>query len=66
MILAEGEGRFRPVEVELGREAGGNSEILKGLSEGMQVVASGQFLIDSEANLRSALEQLDDRSGSKK
>jgi Cu(I)/Ag(I) efflux system membrane fusion protein len=48
-------GRYTPVPVELGRELGGKLEVLKGLSEGQQVVASGQFLIDSEASLSGAL-----------
>jgi Cu(I)/Ag(I) efflux system membrane fusion protein len=34
------------------------TEILSGLSGGEKVVASGQFLIDSEANLSGALERL--------
>jgi len=53
VIVAESEGKFRPHEVELGVESGGKSEIRKGLSEGDKVVVSGQFLIDSEANLRA-------------
>lgn len=43
--------RYRPVEVELGAAADGRVAILHGLSAGQQVVASGQFLIDSEASL---------------
>ena len=50
MLSAPG-GRFRPAEVRTGREAGGRTEVLAGLSEGEQVVASGQFLLDSEASL---------------
>jgi len=50
MVAGEG-GRFQPVEVQLGREDGDRTEILAGLSEGQKVVASGQFLIDSEASL---------------
>jgi Cu(I)/Ag(I) efflux system membrane fusion protein len=53
VILAEGEGRFRQQEVEIGFESGGRTEIRKGLSEGDRVVVSGQFLIDSEASLRA-------------
>ena len=45
-------GRYRPVEVELGPEVGERIVVRKGLEAGQQVVASGQFLIDSEANLR--------------
>lgn len=51
VMLAEPKGRFRPVEVRIGREAGGQIEILAGLSQGQKVVASGQFLLDSEASL---------------
>jgi membrane fusion protein, copper/silver efflux system len=51
VMLGAPDGQFRPAEVRTGREAGGKTEILAGLSEGEQVVASGQFLIDSEANL---------------
>ena len=50
MLAAEG-GRFQPVEVQLGREDGDRSEILSGLTDGQKIVASGQFLIDSEASL---------------
>ncbi len=59
VIVAEGEGMFRPVEVVAGGEAGGKTEILKGLQPGQTVVASGQFLIDSEASLRTALERFE-------
>lgn len=58
VILAEEEGRFRPVEVTTGMEADGKTEVLRGLEPGQQVVASGQFLIDSEASLRGALNRL--------
>jgi Cu(I)/Ag(I) efflux system membrane fusion protein len=52
VMVAQGEGGFAPVEVELGSEANGHSEIRKGLEAGQKVVVSGQFLIDSEASLR--------------
>jgi len=58
VILAEGEGRFRPVAVLTGLEQGEQTEIRTGLRLGDRVVVSGQFLIDSEANLRGALERL--------
>lgn len=51
VMLAEDGGHFRPVEVRLGAEAHGQVQILAGLSVGQQVVASGQFLLDSEASL---------------
>lgn len=50
MLALEG-GSYRPAEVRLGREGGGKTEILQGLSVGEKVAASGQFLLDSEASL---------------
>ncbi|HEY8330408.1 MAG TPA: efflux RND transporter periplasmic adaptor subunit [Pseudomonas sp.] len=52
VMLAEDAGRFRPVEVRPGAESYGRTVVLSGLEEGQQVVASGQFLLDSEASLR--------------
>ena len=52
VMVAEGEGRFRPVDVDIGREAGGQTEIRRGLDLGQKVVVSGQFLLDSEASLK--------------
>jgi membrane fusion protein, copper/silver efflux system len=64
VVLAEatedGKQRFRPVDVETGAESGGMSEIRKGLEPGMKVVVSGQFLIDSEANLKTTMARLED------
>ncbi len=51
VMLALDQGRYRPAEVQTGRETGDQTQILAGLSEGEKVVASGQFLIDSEASL---------------
>jgi RND family efflux transporter MFP subunit len=55
VIQALGDGRFRPVVVETGLAAGGQVQILEGLSGGESVVTSAQFLIDSEARLSGAL-----------
>ncbi|MHA3795589.1 efflux RND transporter periplasmic adaptor subunit [Sphingomonas sp. YL-JM2C] len=51
VMLALANGRYRPAEVRTGRESGDDTEILAGLNEGEKIVASGQFLIDSEASL---------------
>ena len=51
VVLALPDGRYRPAEVRTGREGGGKTEILAGLARGEKVVASGQFLLDSEASL---------------
>jgi Cu(I)/Ag(I) efflux system membrane fusion protein len=58
VIVADDATHFRPAVVGVGAEHGGRSEILGGLQSGQTVVASGQFLIDSEANLRSAFDDL--------
>jgi membrane fusion protein, copper/silver efflux system len=58
LILATPDGAYRPVEVQLGREAQGKVAILRGVQEGDRVVASGQFLIDSEASLKGVLARL--------
>ena len=51
VMLAKKDGRYQPAEVRTGREGGGQTEILAGLAPGEKVVASGQFLLDSEASL---------------
>ena len=40
-MLAEDDGTFRPVEVEIGIESGGQTEIKRGLRAGQRVVVSG-------------------------
>jgi Cu(I)/Ag(I) efflux system membrane fusion protein len=59
IIVARDGGRFAPTDVEIGRRSGDRIEVRSGLSEGQRVVASGQFLIDSEASLTGALERLE-------
>ncbi|HYC48240.1 MAG TPA: efflux RND transporter periplasmic adaptor subunit [Burkholderiales bacterium] len=59
VIVSEAQGRFRVAEVETGMESGSETEIRKGLQAGERVVVSGQFLIDSEASLRSTLGRLE-------
>jgi Cu(I)/Ag(I) efflux system membrane fusion protein len=58
VIVAQGDGKFAPAEVETGIEADGKTEIRKGLKVGQKVVVSGQFLIDSEASLRGAIARM--------
>jgi Cu(I)/Ag(I) efflux system membrane fusion protein len=60
VIVSEGDGRFAPVEVEVGRESGDETEIAKGLSAGQRVVTSGQFMIDSEASLKGVLARMNE------
>jgi Cu(I)/Ag(I) efflux system membrane fusion protein len=54
VMVATGDGKFAPVDVEAGLEANGMTEIRKGVANGQKVVVSGQFLLDSEASLRGA------------
>ena len=55
VYVAEPGGRFRPVEVEIGEQFDDRIVIRSGLVAGQQIVASGQFLIDSEASLQGVL-----------
>jgi Cu(I)/Ag(I) efflux system membrane fusion protein len=65
VIVADDANHFRPAAVRVGAEHGGRSEILDGLEFGQTVVASGQFLIDSEANLLNAFDDLAGSNDSK-
>ncbi len=60
VMLAEDNGRFRPIEVQAGIESGGQTEIRSGLQPGQRVVVSSQFLIDSEASLKGVEARLND------
>ena len=53
VVVALGDGRFAPVDVEVGLDGNGRTEIRRGLQAGQKIVVSGQFLVDSEANLKS-------------
>ncbi len=63
VIVAEN-GYFRPVAVTIGGEYEDQIAIVKGLEEGQKIVVSGQFLIDSEANLTGVLTNMDGASPS--
>ncbi|NTV95837.1 MAG: efflux RND transporter periplasmic adaptor subunit, partial [Thiobacillus sp.] len=63
VLIAEAAGRFRPVEVKTGMESDGKTLILDGLAGGEKLVVSGQFLIESEANLKGALERMKPAGG---
>lgn len=56
VFLALDHGQFAAREVKLGRRGDGDVyEVLDGLNEGESVVASGQFMLDSESQFRTAL-----------
>jgi RND family efflux transporter MFP subunit len=58
VVVALGEGRFAPRDVELGAEGERRVEVRSGLEPGERIVTSAQFLIDSESNLREAIQKL--------
>ncbi len=58
VIVQTSPGVFEPRQVELGPEGGGEQEVRKGLEPGEVIVTSSQFLIDSESNLKAAIQQL--------
>jgi membrane fusion protein, copper/silver efflux system len=58
VIVARAGGGFDVAEVKIGLEAAGKTAVLEGLEEGQGIVLSGQFLIDSEATLRSTVSRL--------
>jgi Cu(I)/Ag(I) efflux system membrane fusion protein len=58
VIRQSGGGSFDAVNVTPGAVVDDQTEILSGLAEGEAIVLSGQFLIDSEANLKSSVNRL--------
>ncbi|MGH8864865.1 MAG: efflux RND transporter periplasmic adaptor subunit, partial [Burkholderiales bacterium] len=58
VIVASEDGGFDVANVTVGAERDGRSTILSGLHEGQSVVVSGQFLIDSEASLKTTVNRL--------
>jgi RND family efflux transporter MFP subunit len=58
VVVALGQGRFAPRHVTLGAQSDGLIQVLDGLDGGEEVVTSGQFLIDSESNLRAAVQKM--------
>ena len=59
VVLALPNGRFRSQPVKVGIESGDRIAIREGVSAGDLIVASGQFLIDSESNIEAALERME-------
>ena len=53
VVLALGDGKYKSVDVQLGRDFDDVFEVLDGLVEGDEIVTSAQFLIDSESSITS-------------
>jgi Cu(I)/Ag(I) efflux system membrane fusion protein/cobalt-zinc-cadmium efflux system membrane fusion protein len=58
VVVAMDEGHFAPREVGLGAEGDALVQVVSGLRAGERVVTSSQFLLDSESNLRQAIQKL--------
>ncbi|MGV6852374.1 MAG: efflux RND transporter periplasmic adaptor subunit [bacterium] len=58
VVLALGDGKFKSINVELGRFGKDYVEVLSGLAEGDKVVSSAQFLIDSESSKTSDFKRM--------
>lgn len=63
LVIVKRNGSFVPQEVEIGRDYDEWTEVRAGLRPGENVVASGQFLIDSEASLQGFLSRLSSTQG---
>jgi len=59
VVVALGEGRFLAKPVKIGIESGDRVAIRSGISEGEEIVVSGQFLIDSESNIEAAMSRME-------
>jgi len=56
VFIAQGDGRFQPQKVRIGRRLGDSTEILDGLKAGDQVATGATFFLDSESQLRASLQ----------
>jgi len=57
-------GKFDPRTVALGLESERNMyEVISGLNEGDRAVTSGQFMLDSESQLREAIQKMSEPTG---
>ena len=63
VFVALADGSFLPRAVTLGARTGDDDEVLAGLTVGERVVISGQFLLDSESQLREAIQKMLRQSG---
>ena len=62
-VMSLGGGYFDPRDVKLGIASDGLVQVLEGIKEGEKIVVSSQFLIDSESNLKAAIQQMRGHEG---
>jgi membrane fusion protein, copper/silver efflux system len=59
VFVALEEGKFEPRAVVLGAQAQDDMyQVVRGLKEGERIVTSGQFMLDSESQLREAIQKM--------
>jgi RND family efflux transporter MFP subunit len=58
VFVALGDGYFEPRKIEVGAQVDSRYIVLNGLQRGEKIVTSGNFLIDSESKLKSALSDM--------
>jgi RND family efflux transporter MFP subunit len=63
VFIALGDGRFDPRAVKVGRRTGAEIEIVSGVQEGEQVATGAAFFLDSESQLRAAIQSYQAPSG---
>jgi len=54
VFVDRGNGYFEPRQVKIGEREGDRIQILSGLTQGERIVTSGNFLIDSESQMKAA------------
>ena len=62
VVMDLGNGKYQPVDVVAGMHSNDEVEIISGLKENDRIVSSGQFLIDSEANLQASFSRMNSES----
>ena len=61
LVKVVSENKYQPIEVKIGMKSNGLTEILEGVSEGDDILVSGQFMIDSESNLQASFRRMMDK-----
>ncbi len=65
VFVARGDGYFEPRKVVVGPKIDDSVVILSGLKAGEKIVTSGNFLVDSESRLKTAMGQMAGMAGMK-
>ena len=63
VFVAGGDGFFQPRQVHLGERGDDYAEVLDGVNAGEQVVVAANFMVDSESQLKAALESMGPMAG---